>query len=435
MINSSSSGCPVAHQRPRHTPGRTTFPPRPYPDGAPAQLPGVDIADPDTYVPAVPHEMFRRLRTEAPVYWHTEPDAAGFWAITRYDDVVRVSRDHRTFSSGAGGVFLFDNNEEDLANLQLMMVNMDPPRHTKLRMLVNKGFTPRVMTALEPHVREICRKLVDGATAGGEGDFVTRVAAELPLLVIAELLGIPREERQMVFDWSNRLIGFDDPEFNTTVEDSKLAAMEMYGYANQLAQSHHERPADDIVNILMNAEVDGERLTELEFDLFFLLLAVAGNETTRNLISGGMLNLIQSGSWRTLRDDPSLLPTAVEEMLRTVSPVMHFRRTATRDVELHGQKIREGDKVVMWYISANRDEAMFPDPDRFDIRRTPNDHLAFGLGQHFCLGANLARLEIRIMFEELVSRWREVELAGDVRRLRSNFINGIKQMPVRFQVA
>ena len=348
---------------------------------------------------------------------------------------MRISRDHRTFSSGVGGVFLFDNTEEDLSNLQLMMVNMDPPRHTKLRMLVNKGFTPRVMTQLEPHVREICRKIVDTTTEQGAGDFVTRVAAELPLQVIAELLGIPHDERQMVFDWSNRLIGFDDPEFNTTVEDSKLAAMEMYAYANQLALGHKERPADDIVNILMNAEVDGERLTELEFDLFFLLLAVAGNETTRNLISGGMLQLIQNeGTWRELRENPAQLPSAVEEMLRTVSPVMHFRRTATHDVEIRGQKIREGDKVVMWYISANRDEAVFPDPDRFDIGRTPNDHLAFGLGQHFCLGANLARLEIRIMFEELLRRWSGVELAGNVRRLRSCFINGIKEMPVRFTV-
>jgi cholest-4-en-3-one 26-monooxygenase len=430
MINSSSSGCPVAHG---HRTVRPAFPARPYPPGAPAQIEGIDLADPDTYVPSVPHEMYRRLRAEAPVYWHPEVDATGFWAITRYEDVVRVSRDHRTFSSGVAGCFLFDNEPEDLSQIQLMMVNMDPPRHTKLRMLVNKGFTPRVMTALEPHVREICRRIVDSATAGGEGDFVTRVAAELPLQVIAEFVGVPLEDRKMLFEWSNRLIGFDDPEFNTSLEDSKLAAMEMYAYTNQLALERRDNPRDDIVSILMNAEVDGERLTELEFDLFVLLLAVAGNETTRNLISGGLLTLMQHpGTWETLRGDHSLLPSAIEEMLRFVSPLMHFRRTATHDVELRGQKIREGDKVVMWYPSANRDETVFPDADRFDIRRTPNDHLSFGLGQHFCLGANLARLEVRIMFEELLSRWKTVEPAGNVRRLRSNFINGIKEMPVRF---
>ncbi|MGH7858545.1 MAG: cytochrome P450, partial [Candidatus Binatia bacterium] len=222
-------------------------------------------------------------------------------------------------------------------------------------------------------------------------------------------------------------------EFQTSLDDGKLAASEMYMYSNRLAEERRKNPKDDLVSILMDGEVGGEKLTELEFDLFFLLLAVAGNETTRNLISGGMLQLIEHPDQRDrLARDPSLIPTAVEEMLRVVSPVMHFRRTATRDTELRGQKIREGDKVVMWYVSANRDEDVFPDPDRFDVGRQPNDHLAFGLGTHFCLGNNLARLEIRVMFEELLRRLPDIELAGDVRRLRSAFINGVKSMPVRF---
>jgi cholest-4-en-3-one 26-monooxygenase len=317
--------------------------------------------------------------------------------------------------------------------MQLMMLNMDPPRHTKLRALVSRGFTPVRIQAIERHVRDVCARIVDRIAERGECDFVKDVAAELPLQVIAEMMGIPLEERQMVFDWSNRLIGFDDPEFQTSLEDGKIAASEMYVYANRLALERRENPKDDLVSILMNAEVEGEKLSELEFDLFFMLLAVAGNETTRNLISGGMLQLIEHPDERArLLADPSLLPTAVEEMLRFVSPVMHFRRTATRDVELGGQKIREGDKVILWYISANRDADVFPDADRFDVSRTPNEHIAFGLGQHFCLGANLARLEIRVMFEELLRRLPDVELAGPVRRLRSNFINGVKTMPVRF---
>jgi cholest-4-en-3-one 26-monooxygenase len=399
---------------------------------------GVDLSDPESFVAGVPHAAFRRLRREQPVAWQDEKQGTGFWSITKYDDLQKCSRNYRVFSSGRKGCFMFDSPPEDLERMQLMMVNMDPPRHTKLRALVNKGFTPYRMKALEPHVRDICKRIVGGALAElserGEVDFVTSVAAELPLQVIAELLGIPHEERQKVFDWSNRLIGFDDPEFQTSMEDGKLAAAEMYVYANQLAEARRSAPKDDLTSILMDAEVEGEKLTELEFDLFFLLLAVAGNETTRNLISGGMLNLIQNPAERArLVADRSLLPSAVEEMLRTVSPVMQFRRTALQDIEVGGQRIREGDKVIFWYVSANRDEDVFPNADRFDVGRTPNEHLAFGIGQHFCLGANLARLEINIMFEELLDALPGIELAGPIRRLRSNFINGIKSMPVRLE--
>jgi cholest-4-en-3-one 26-monooxygenase len=244
---------------------------------------------------------------------------------------------------------------------------------------------------------------------------------------------VPLEDRHKVFEWSNRLIGFDDPEFGNTAEVGKQAAMEMWLYANELAEQRKKDPRDDLVSALMMGEVDGEKLSEVDFDSFFLLLAVAGNETTRNLISGGMRALIEHpAEWKRLKENPALLNTAVEEMLRWVSPVNHFRRTVTRDTEIRGQKLREGDKVIMWYPSANRDEDFFPNPTSFDVGRSPNNHLAFGIGEHFCLGANLARLEIRAIFEEVIRRMPDIELAGPVRRLRSNFINGIKEMPVRF---
>ncbi|MGH7823100.1 MAG: cytochrome P450, partial [Candidatus Binatia bacterium] len=408
-MQESTRRCPVMQgEEPLGAPGQPRRGNRAPVSGAP-----IDVADPDVYLGGVPHEQFRILRAEAPVFWHEEADGRGFWAITRYDDVVKVSRDYRTHSAAAGAVFLFDPPPEDLANMRLMMVNMDPPKHTKLRAIVNKGFTPHMIARLEPHVREICNRIIDDVARKGECDFVTSISAELPLRVIAEMMGIPLEERQMVFDWSNRLIGFDDPEFQTSPDDGKMAAAEMYAYSNRLAEERRRNPKDDLVSVLLDAEVEGERLTELEFDLFFLLLAVAGNETTRNLISGGMLELIEHPDQRErLLRDPALMPAAVEEMLRIVSPVMHFRRTATRDSELRGQTIREGDKVVMWYVSANRDEEVFPDADRFDVGRQPNDHLAFGLGTHFCLGNNLARLEIRVIFEELLRRLPDIELAG-----------------------
>jgi cholest-4-en-3-one 26-monooxygenase len=399
------------------------------------RLEDVDIWNPDVFVPSVPHDMFALLRRVAPVYFHPEPGGRGFWAVTRYADVVRVSRDSALFSSGRGSALLEDQPPDQLANMQLMMLNMDPPRHTKLRLLVNKGFTPRMIARLEDRVRQVCTQIVDAVATEGECDFVRDIAAELPLQVIAELMGIPHQDRHVIFEWSNKLIGFDDPEFQNSREEAQVVSAEMYMYANDLALQRRGQPGhDDLVSVLMSAEVDGEQLTELEFDLFFLLLAVAGNETTRNLISGGMLALIENPDQRRrLLDDPGLLPTAVEEMLRWVTPVMQFRRTATQDTELRGQHIREGDKVVLYYPSANRDEEVFSDGDHFDVSRTPNEHLTFGGGgAHFCLGANLARLEIRTIFEELVRRLPDIDLAAPVRRLRSNFINGIKEMPVRF---
>ena len=398
------------------------------------RLPGVDLANPDLFLAGWPHEAFVLLRAKAPVYWHEEANGPGFWVVSKYHDVLAVQLDAKTFSSARGGTLIreFDGEEREAVRSQL--INMDAPRHTRFRRLVNMGFSPKMTNRLVPHIRDMAAGIIDAVAARGECDFVSEIAAELPLQVIAEMIGIPLADRHLIFKWSNDMIGFDDPEYGGgSSEVGKIASMQMYMYANELAVERKKTPRDDLVSVLMAAEVDGEKLTEVEFDSFFLLLAVAGNETTRNLISGGMLALMQHpDERRRLLADPSLMPTAVEEMLRWVSPVMYFRRTATRDAELRGQPIREGDKLTVWYGSANRDEEVFPHADRFDVGRTPNDHLAFGIGHHFCLGANLARLEIQIMFEELLRRLPDIELAGPVERLRSNFINGIKRMPVRF---
>jgi cholest-4-en-3-one 26-monooxygenase len=350
----------------------------------------------------------------------------------RYHDLVTVNRDSAAFSSYKGGSLMMNWEGEVLDQQRLMMLNMDPPMHTRYRRLVNKGFTPRMVHELEATITDRARQLVAEAHAKGEFDFVSDIAAELPLQVIAELMGVPQEDRHKVFDWSNRMVGSNDPEFLVSPELATAAAMELFTYADALTVERKANPHDDLVSILAHAEIDGDRLSQLEIDLFFMLLVVAGNETTRNLLSHGMLALIENPDQRRLlieRND--LLDSAIEEMLRYASPVMHFRRTATRDTEIGGQPVRNGDKVVFWHISANRDEDVFVDPDRFDVARSPNEHVAFGGGgSHFCLGANLARLEIRIIFSELLREMPELQLAGDVQRLRSNFINGIKHLPV-----
>jgi cholest-4-en-3-one 26-monooxygenase len=396
----------------------------------------VDLYDQQSYErQGPPHDGFRVLRAEDPVHWHDMPGDTGFWAITRYKDVFTVSLDQKTYSSQKGGVILRTWKPEEFEAQKNMLINLDPPEHTKYRRLVSMGFASKIIRHLEPHIRDIANELIDQVAADGACDFVASISAELPLRVIVELIGVPLEDRHKVLDWSNKMIGFDDPEYQTQPDNmvGAMAAAELFMYANSLAEERLREPKDDVVSVLMKAEVDGSSLSMAEFNAFFLLLNVAGNETTRNLISGGMLALMQYPEQRArLLADPSLLDSAVEEMLRWVTPVNQFRRTATRDVELGGKQIREGDKLVLFYASANRDEAVFENPDVFDVGRTPNEHLAFGIGPHFCLGANLARLEIKVMFQELLRRLPDIELAGPVERLRSNFINGIKRMPVRF---
>ncbi|MCZ7536461.1 MAG: cytochrome P450 [Acidimicrobiia bacterium] len=392
---------------------------------------GVDLTDPATYEPGFPHDVFARLRDEEPVFRHEARHVPlTFWGVTKYDDVVAVSRDADTFSSAADGVLL----ESSQGGAELMMLNQDAPHHTRLRSIVNRGFTPKQVKSMEDGVRAAARRIIDSIAVRGECDFVTDVAAELPLIVIADLLGVPQEDRHRVFEWTNRMIGREDPEYGITLDEATDAAAEIFAYASELGERRLREPANDIVTKLLTAEIDGEKLEHMEFVFFFLLLAVAGNETTRNLLSGGLLALAEHPDQRArLMSDRDLLPSAVEEMLRWVSPVMSFRRTATRDTEIRGVPIAAGESVVLFYPSANRDAEHFPDPSLFDVGRVPNDHLAFGgRGPHHCLGANLARMEIRVLFEEILERIPDFELTADPSRLRSNLICGIKHLPIRF---
>ena len=400
------------------------------------KLEDVRLHDPDAFVDRFPYEMLDTLRREAPVYRHPDDiNGVPFWAVTKHDDVVRISRDPKHFSSEERtALFREPEGEDELTQQQLLMLNMDPPNHTRVRSIINKGFTPRMIGRLEARIREFADAIIDRALEKGEGDFVEFISAELPLEVIAELMGAPLEDRAQIFEMSNRLIGFDDPEFQTSPDDAQIAAAEMYVYAENMRQEREADPRDDLITKLASAEVDGHRLNEMEFDLFFLLLAVAGNETTRNAISGGMLAFFEHPEqWERLKADPSLADTAADEVIRWAHPVIQFRRTAMEDMEIRGQQIAKGDKVVIYYASANRDEEVFADPYTFDIGRDPNPHISFGGGgPHYCLGSHLAKLEVRILFEALAERLGDMTQTGPARRLRSNFINGIKELPVRF---
>jgi cholest-4-en-3-one 26-monooxygenase len=402
-----------------------------------ADVAPVDLSDSRCFVAGVPHAWLAHLRRHDPVHWQEEPGGPGFWAVTRYEDCVTVNRDWEHFSSAAQGTMPFELDPDEIAQQSLMMLNMDPPLHTRYRRLVNKGFTPRMVRDLEESIHRSTDAIIDQVIETGRADFVTQISAELPLQVIAELLGVPQEDRHRMFEWSNRMVGSEDPEYQDQAELAMSAALELYAYAAELFGQKRINPHEDLMSILTTVEVEGEQLSDLELELFFLLLTVAGNETTRNLISGGMHAFFQyPDQWERLVADRSLLPTAVDEMLRFVSPVMNFRRTAMADTELSGTKIAAGDKVVFFHASANRDEDVFVDPDTFDIGRDPNPHIAFGGGgPHFCLGTNLARMEIRVMFEHLLDRMPDIRLDGEVQRLQSRFINGVKHIPVAFTPA
>ena len=393
----------------------------------------IDIFNPDNYVNGTPHHMFKWLRANAPVHFHGEVNGRGYWALTRHKDIVAVSRDPATFSSARGATFIRDyaDDSDELQTQRFMLPNMDPPQHIKYRNLVRPGFVPKMIHFLEPRIRQRVTEILDAVPA--EGDFVHEVAGMLPIHVIAEMIGVPDEDRDKVFDWGRRLVNFDNPDALETYEDARGVAMEMFQYAGELAQQRYESPSDDLISILMHGVVDGEQLTVMEFASFFMLLVVAGHETTRNVIAGGLLSLLQHPhELARLQAHPELMPSAVEEMLRWVAPINYFRRTATRDTEIGGQRIKENDKVVLYYASANHDEDIFVDPDTFNIARKPNDHLAFGIGQHMCLGAPLARLEIRLMFEQLLARFPDIQIDGPIVRMRSNFVNGIDRLPVRY---
>ncbi len=412
-------------------------------------LGGIDLVDPDNYVERIPFEWFDELRHEAPVVWHDEPGPnRGFWAVTRYDDLVEVHMDWQTYSSEKGAVALEELDEQQLA-IRRSMLETDPPRHRELRNICNKRFSARGVGAYEDFIRDVARSVLDHALEQEEFDFVTEIAKELPIRFLCAIFTVPQQDAPMLIRWGDAMIGNQDPEFTTHVVDQadteeyrnlpfrSPIALEMFEYAHRQRDQRLEEPQDDVINALSVAQAEGV-LTEREFDNYFGLLMIAGNETTRHTISHGMHALIENpDQMALLKDDPSLIPRAVEEILRWATPVMHFRRTAAKDTELRGQAIREGDKVVTWYISANRDETRFADPYRFDaMRPNAHEHVTFGPGgPHFCLGAHLAKLETKILFQELLPRLESIELAGPVERMRSNFVNGLKHMPVRVALA
>jgi cytochrome P450 len=411
-------------------------------DGGP-RLEDVSLEN-DDFAERVPHETFALLRREAPVWWYDWPLGRGYWCVTKHTDVVAVSRDTKTFTSEQGANL--EDLDEEQRIVRQSMLETDPPRHTRLRGLVGPPFTPRAIKAYELALRELTAAVLDHALPLREFDFIEEIAKQLPIRVLARLLGAPDEDTDRLIDWGDRMIGNTDPELADVLSDSpeseqyrmlpfrSPASLELFEYAHQIASARRRAPEEDLVSKLVQSEIDGERLTEQEFDTMFLLLVVAGNETTRQAIAHGMLALAEHRhEWERLADDPKLVWTAgADEILRWSSPVLHFRRTATRDVDLGGQTIRAGDKVVVWYVSANFDEEVFADPLRFDVGRRPNPHITFGGGgPHYCLGAHLAKLEVQVMFDELLPRLADIELLGPVERMRTNFTNALKRMPVR----
>jgi cytochrome P450 len=383
---------------------------------------------------------FATLRREAPVRFFAErPAAAGFdpgpgyWALTRYDDIVHASRHPGLFRSGMGADLA--GFPAEVRRFHRSIIHMDDPRHARLRDLIQRGFTARMVRRIEDHVRHKARVIIDDLLErhpDGECDFVDQVAAPLPLQVICEMMGIPAEDQAQVFAWSNVILGFSDPDHGGGYDALLHASEEIFDYALVLGRERSRRPRHDLVSELMHAEVDGERLSASEFAAFFTLLVVAGNETTRNAVSHGIKALTDHPQQREIwwRDPAGVAPLAVEEIVRWATPVRHFRRTASRDTEIRGVRIAEGDKVVLWYTSANRDEEHFSDPCTFDVRRSPNPHLGFGGGgPHFCLGASLARVEISAMFDEIRRRVPDLAITGEPVMLRSYFTHGIKRMP------
>jgi cytochrome P450 len=428
------------------------------------------VFDPSTYTAGVPFEALARLRGNAPVTWVAEipvlgwPAGPGFWLVLRHADVESVLARPQLFSSARGATQIRDPaTPQALGYVRQMMLNMDPPDHSRLRRLLGRSFTPRAVAQLEDGIRGHARAICDRVFRGqrGECDFAQDVAADLPLLALADVLGVPRQDRWLLFDWSNRVIGYQDPDYAASAEFDPAAGTPMarqalaqrpvpdgdgrmpdprtrdgmpdlYAYAHLLAEEKRRRPGGDVMSILLaQVDEDGGQVSVAEFENMFWLFAVAGNETLRNGLPGACIALLEHPQAQDdLRADPALMPSAVEEMLRWWTPVMTFRRTATSDCELGGQRIEEGDKVVVSFISANRDDMMFADPGRFDIRRHPNPHLAFGHGPHFCLGAHLARVQMRALFQEVLCRTSTLTYAGQPSYLRSNFQRGVKKLPI-----
>ncbi len=408
-------------------------------------LDALDIISNDTYAAnGYPHEAWTRLRREDPIHWNDRNIINPFWAVTKHADIVWISKQPERFRNGprlaAFPEFVPPDPQEAVIR---HLLNMDPPDHALFRKLASHRFTPRGLQRMRRDIETITRDLLDAMRGDGgtrEGDFVQLLSAPLPLQVLAELLGVPREMWPTMFDWTNRVIGSADPEYQEEGQDAfhtaQKARLALFAYFAEMTRERRAHPRDDIVSLIANAQIAGESLPDRELLSYYFLLVVAGNETTRNAITGGLLAFLENpDQWERLRRDPSLVDSAVEEVVRWVTPVIQFCRTPVEDVEIRGVKIRAGENLCLFYPSANRDEEVFEDPFRFRIDRHPNRHLAFGIGEHFCLGANLARLELRVVFRHLAARLEQCELAGPVERLRSSFVGGIKRMPIRYRLA
>ena len=408
----------------------------------------LDIMSSEAYrTTGYPWRAWDILRREAPVYWYDRPGIAPFWAITKHEDILAISKAADVFVSSQRLV-ISDREQETQANPPHHILSMDPPEHGKYRNLVGRRFTPRGLAVLETHIEELSQeiitdvatRLIDTVSKVGRADFVGDLAAKLPVFVITDMIGVPREDSELMFQWTNEAIGAGDPEYQqgrTAQETGNQATMNMFGYFAKLLAERRQKPSDDLLSLLIRSEIDGQPFSDHDILSYCFLLIIAGNETTRNATTGGMLTLIQHpAEMAKLRDDPSLAPSAVEEILRWTTPIIHFARTAISDTEIRGQRIRAGEAVAMFYPSANRDEEVFDDAYTFDITRTPNEHLAFGgYGEHFCLGSNLARMELRIIFREILQRLPDIRLDGEISRLSSTLVGGIKHMPVRLTSA
>ena len=399
---------------------------------------GFDFTDPEIYAQRIPADELAELRRIAPVWWNAQPRGSagfgddGYWVVTRHADVVEISRNSDLFGSWENTAIIRHGQpiEESIDLQRLILLNIDPPEHTKLRGIISRGFTPRAINNLRAALTERAERIVRAAIEEGTGDFVTDVACELPLQAIAELLGVPQEDRRKIFEWSNTMVGYDDPEFGG---DGTAAAAELVGYAMTMAEDRKQCPRDDIVTKLVNAQIDGGQLSSDEFGYFVILLSVAGNETTRNAISHGMLAFFDHlDQWELYRADRPA--TAPDEIVRWATPVTAFQRTAKADTTVGAQPVKAGDRLGLFYRSANFDEAVFDHPERFDISRNPNPHLGFGgTGAHYCVGANLARLEIDLIFNAIADAMPAIRKSGDAERLRSGWLNGIKRLPVSYR--
>ncbi|WP_421843043.1 cytochrome P450 [Mycobacterium sp.] len=400
----------------------------------------IDLSDPGFFAHGFPHDYFDMLRQQDSVSWNESRfvsadqvvEQRGFYSVTRHADVVEVSRNPEVYSSAKGGVQILDRDEEALQHVRAMLLSMDPPDHVDYRRLVNRGFTPRQVQVLHPRIQNAAAAIIDNVVDRGAAEFVTEIAMHLPMLLICELMGVPAADQEKIFDWSNQLVGFDDPGYSDPEASQVQIAMQMWMYAHELAEQKRREPDETLISQFANGEVDGQVTTEMQLNNFFVLLAIAGNETTRNATSHAVRLLSANPDQKALllSDVSRYLPGAIDEVLRYCPPIMNFRRTLTQPATLGGVNLFEGDKVVMWYPSANRDERVWTDAHRFDITRDSTKHLTFGIGEHFCLGAGLAKMQLHCILEQILRRMPDIAVVGEPVLLRSNLVAGIKQMNV-----